>query len=136
MVLVLAVAFQAAWNASRDAEAIGSFTDNVFAPDRASAFYGESPLGAISARSFSRGKLSIEPRDLLDALGLELLHKRKMLYRCERPGCGRYFVKAHSRKKTCSDVCSEELRRERQTEWIRQHRKEAKERSQKKGRKP
>lgn len=120
-VLLLALAFQKAWDASRDPEAVGSLMDDVFAPRRHARFYGEK--AAITADSFSRGKFTAAPRDMLDALGMELLRSRKRLHRCERAECGRYFVKTHSRDRYCSTVCSEEIQRQRQATWVREHRK-------------
>lgn len=117
-VFLTALIFQKVWDSSRDAEAVTSFVDSVFAP-------GVDGHAVVSAKSLSRrGKFTFAPRDLLDALGMELLRKRKMLHKCER--CERRFIKTHSRDRYCSVVCSEEATRQRQAEWARQHRAEAK----------
>jgi len=64
---------------------------------------------------------------LLDWLALELMRSRKMLHRCERPECGRYFVKNFSRDRYCTiqrqwereldrvGDCSDVMRRRNQT---------------------
>jgi hypothetical protein len=63
------------------------------------------------------GEWTLKPRDLADALAQEVMRSRKMLHICERPECGRYFVKEFSRDRYCSNRCSEEMRKVGQREW-------------------
>jgi hypothetical protein len=130
LLLGIAYLFQRTWESARDPEVVGTFVDNVFAPMPGDQFFGEPALiAAISAQSASRrGKFSLEPRDLLDSLAMELLRNRKMLHKCERPAsdklpaCNKFFVKTHSRDKYCPVVCREEADRDRSTAWARKHR--------------
>jgi hypothetical protein len=66
---------------------------------------------------FLSGEWTLKPRDLADALAQEVMRSRKMLHICERPECGRYFVKEFPRDRYCSIPCSEAMRKIGQREW-------------------
>jgi hypothetical protein len=111
--------FRSAWpGPERNIQLVNEFLDAIFAAawtfDR-----GEHP--AIRA-DFATGTWKPEPRTLLDVLGITLMESRKMLYRCERPDCQKYFVKAFSRDRYCSNRCSELMRSRGQLQWQRDNR--------------
>jgi hypothetical protein len=61
-------------------------------------------------------------------LAIELLRARKMLAKCERPECGRYFVKEFSRDRYCKTrvrpSCGEDMRERSVKKYQETHRKE------------
>jgi len=63
------------------------------------------------------GTVEPRPRDLLDAIALELLRSRKVVSRCGI--CSKFFYKQFSKDKYCSTGCASEARRRGQTEWAR-----------------
>jgi hypothetical protein len=111
--------FRAGWTANSEPAkwAVNRFLDGVFSP----GLPGEQPT---MAANFDTGEWEPRARTLLDALAIELMRSRKMLARCERSECGRYFVKEFSRDRYCSNLCSEEMRRRGQRQWALDHRKE------------
>lgn len=118
----LAPMFRLAWEShtERDREQVNAFLDGIFSVawtfDR-----GESP--AIRA-NFDTGRWEPQARTLLDVLAITLMRSRRMLHRCERPECARYFVKEFSRDRYCSRSCGEEMRTRGQTQWALDHREE------------
>lgn len=120
--------FRPAWNAKTesDYQLINALLDDIFTAG--DPFYGERP---VMAADFSSGKWQPQPRTLLDHLALELMRSRRMLHRCERPECRRYFVKEFSRDRYCSNLCSEEMRSRGQKEWAQRHREESNKRRRK-----
>ena len=80
---------------------------------------------------FDAGRWEPVPRTLVDALAVELVRSRKNLHRCERPECGRYFVKEFSRDRYCSNLCSEDMRSRGQKEWAQRNRDELNKRGRK-----
>jgi hypothetical protein len=101
----------------------------------------ERPLASpILQPDILTGEWTLKPRDLADALAQEVMRSRKMLHICERPECGRYFVKEFSRDRYCSNRCSEEMRKAGQREWAKAKYRESskvpqKSKASKKGRK-
>jgi hypothetical protein len=130
----LAPMFRLAWDAhtERDKEYINAFLDGVFSAawtfDR-----GEHP--AIKA-NFDTGRWEPQPRTLLDVLAVTLMRSRKMLHRCERPECARYFVKEFSRDRYCKTFCSDIMRERGQTKWAVDHRDQVNAKRRKPGKKP
>jgi hypothetical protein len=118
-VLEYARRFREIWTAKTEEEyqVANGFLEEVFvAPDPFSAM---RPIA-----DFAAGKWQPRPRTLLDRLAIELMRSRKMLHRCERPECQRYFIKEFSRDKYCSIPCSDEMRTRGQRQWALNHRDE------------
>lgn len=113
--------FRLAWSAKtkQQIQAVNASLDAIFAAG--DPIKAERP---VLRANFDAGKWEPEPRSLLDVLAVELMRSRKMLHRCERPECKRYFVKDFSRDKYCSIRCSDEMRRIGQIQWAREHRDE------------
>jgi hypothetical protein len=125
-ILHYAPRFRLAWAAKNgnpeDVKAVNSFLDDIFRPD----YFSHDPLDqrpAIAA-DFLEGQWRPIPRTLLDDLAIELVRSRKMLHRCERPECQRYFVKEWSRDRYCSYRCSAEMRARGQSKWAQEHAQE------------
>jgi hypothetical protein len=71
---------------------------------------------------FVGGTIEPRPRDLLDALALELLRSAKLISRCAL--CSKFFYRTFNKDKYCSTVCGSEARRKAQLEWVRAKRAE------------
>jgi len=130
-VLEYARRFRLAWWAKNDPAKIpevNSMLDDIFSSDP----FSHPIVGA----DFAAGKWEPRPKTLLGLLAVTLLRSRRMLHRCERPECRRYFVKPHSRAMYCSDWCSKEMRTRGQTEWAVNHRDHLNARRRKPHRKP
>jgi hypothetical protein len=78
------------------------------------------------------GTIEPQPRDLLDALGLEFMRSYRMIGRCER--CRRFFFKSYPTDRYCSRPCGDAARTEAQRNWMRE--KRAEEKRKKEARKP
>lgn len=63
------------------------------------------------------GTVEPTPRDLLDAMALELLRSRKEIARCGI--CDKFFYRQFSKDKFCSHVCTAESRRRTRLDWAR-----------------
>jgi hypothetical protein len=115
--------FRLAWSVETESEAaaVNRFLDDIFAADLLSN--DPHPRPAIAA-NFLAGKWEPIPRNLLDALAVELARSRKMLHRCERPECQRYFVKEWSRDRYCSMICGEQGRANALERYHEKHREE------------
>jgi hypothetical protein len=90
--------FRQAWNVKTDFDyqVVNGHLQEVFRAG--DPFSGERGIRA----DFETGRWEpIAGAALLDWLALELMVSRKMLHRCERPECRRYFVKTFSRAKYC-----------------------------------
>jgi len=100
-VLGWAKMFRVAWTAksANEIEAVSRYLDNIFKADVTLNNLYKRP--AIAA-DFATGNWEPKPRYLLDRLGLQLMESRKMLHVCERPECGRYFIKNQSRNRYCT----------------------------------
>jgi hypothetical protein len=61
------------------------------------------------------GTLEPRPRDLLDAIALELLRSHRVISRCAL--CSKFFYREFSKDKYCSPVCASEARRRGQAKW-------------------
>jgi hypothetical protein len=105
--------FRLAWEAKRNAELIpvvNSHLNEIFAasgPKTTPPYKGDP---AVFSADFQTGRWTPRPRTLLDALAIELMRSRKMLYQCEQLDCQRYFVKRYSREKYCKMTCGEKGR--------------------------
>jgi|SRR5215469_1773754 len=73
--------------------------------------------------NFYEGTWEPSPRCLVEAIAVELVRARTMLYRCERPECQKYFVKEHSRDRYCSYDCGRDMRSRKQAQWALDHSK-------------
>jgi hypothetical protein len=129
-VVNFALKFRTAWAAKteRDAWAVNRFLNDIFSPGLPG---WEFP--PVMAADFATGRWEPRARTLLDALAIELMRTRKMLARCERPECERYFVKEFSRDRYCSNLCSDEMRRRGQARWVEEHREELRRKRKKTG---
>jgi len=116
--------FRRAWWAKPDSESdmqeVNSMLDDIFTSDP----FSRQIVGA----DFASGKWEPSPKTLLGHLAVTLMRSRKMLWRCENPECGRYFIKEHSRHKYCKrgrlPTCTEVMREKNQIEWAHSHRDE------------
>jgi hypothetical protein len=118
-VLEYARRFREIWSAKSEEEyqIANGFLEEIFvAPDSFSAM---RPIA-----DFAAGKWEPRPRTLLERLAVELMRSRKMLHRCERPECRRYFVKVWSRDKYCSNPCGEKARISTLEKYHEKHREE------------
>jgi len=117
-----------AWRANTQDEmdAVSRELDGIFEPN----MYDMGKGTAVKS-DFSTGSWTPVARDLLDVLALELVKSRKLLHRCERPDCGRYFIKSFSRDRYCSTACGEIMRERGQRQWLEDHRKEVNEKRRK-----
>lgn len=128
-VAIVAALFRQAWTAGEDErriQGVNQALELIIADRKLSlspqtdAFRAKSP-GPLEVpvyrANFRTGEWTPKARDLADALAMELMHSRRMLHICERPDCGRYFVKEFSRDRYCSIPCSEEMRRVGQRTW-------------------
>ena len=125
--------FREAWTAKTafDIQVVNGFLNEIFAaPD---PIKGELP---VFAADFSSGKWKPRPRTLLDALAIELMRSRKMLHRCERTECNRFFVKEFSRDRYCSRPCGKEMRAQSIKKYLHDHREELNAKRRKPGSKP
>ena len=94
---------------------------------------GDSP---VLRANFRTGAWEPTPRNLLEVLAMQLMSDRRMLHRCERPDCRRYFVKSKSRDRYCKflvkwervldrvGTCAEVMRRRGQSLSAEKHREE------------
>jgi hypothetical protein len=126
-----ATALDAEMKTERQSEAINKTLDEIlghatYATFLIQAGMSETVLSIPSAirADFLSGAWEPTSRTLLDALAIELMRSRKLLRRCERPECRLYFVKTFSRDRYCSNLCSEEMRRRGQDQWVSEHRQE------------
>jgi hypothetical protein len=60
------------------------------------------------------------PRDLLDAMAIELMRSRKKIARCGL--CSRFFYQEWNKDKYCSPNCGSEARTKAQREWMKNKR--------------
>lgn len=124
-VLSWAGTFRKAWKVRTqlDMDNLGLELDSVFDP-RMHSWSGWRPPAIRT--DFAGGKWVPVARDLLDTLAIQLVHSRKKLHQCERPECGRCFVKDFSRDRYCCVACGEDMRRRGQYKWVDKHREELK----------
>ncbi|HWR14954.1 MAG TPA: hypothetical protein VN577_09000 [Terriglobales bacterium] len=118
-VLTWATVLRNAWGrlTPSQVEAVNESLDQIFE--------SRGPIDRPTIRTnFERGRWEPVPRHLLDVMALTIVNKRKMLHRCEKPECARYFVKSFSRDKYCSVPCGEEMRSRKQSQWVEDHRDE------------
>jgi hypothetical protein len=118
-VLEYARRFREIWAAKSEEEyqRANGFLEEVFvAPDQF------SPMRPIA--DFATGRWEPRPRTLLEHLIIEIMHSRKMLHRCERSECKKYFVKAWSRDRYCSNLCGEKGRASSLERYHEKHREE------------
>ncbi len=119
-VLEYARRFRTAWWAKTesDIQQVNSMLDDLFSSDP----FSRPIVGA----DFGAGKWEPRPNTLLGQLAVTMMRSRKMLHRCERPECQRYFVKEFSRDRYCKTgarpTCGEVMRERSQTEWAQDHR--------------
>jgi hypothetical protein len=119
-VLEYARRFRQAWWATTesDYQDVNSMLDDLFLSNP----FSRQIVGA----DFASGKWEPRPRTLLGYLAVTLMRSRKMLHRCERPECRRYFIKEFSRDRYCKTAvrptCGEIMREKSQTEWAHDHR--------------
>ena len=117
--------FRDAWNAKTefDIQAVNRYLEEIF-----QAGDPEKAQGPVVRAKFETGQWEPVSRTLLDELAIELMQSRKMLHLCERPECGNYFVKEHSRDRYCGlrvrPTCGEVMRERGQREWATSHRDE------------
>jgi hypothetical protein len=115
--------FRDAWNAKTefDVQIVNRQLEEIF--EAGDPEKGERP---VVRANFATGEWEPVARTLLDALAIELMRSRKMLHRCERPECGNYFVKQHSRDRYCGlrvrPTCGEVMRERGQRDWATAHR--------------
>jgi hypothetical protein len=64
----------------------------------------------------TRIRSSINTRDLIDAMAIELMRSRKAIARCAL--CSKFFFRQWNKDKYCSTTCGSEARRQQQLEWI------------------
>jgi hypothetical protein len=110
-----------------DEFATNSIVNGIFGPATISGHQHFNPAVRVD---FPTGNIEILPRDLLDALAVELIRSRRTIARCERRG--RFFIKTFSRDRYCSANCGTVARTEKQRNWMRDFRKaqqEAKDKS-------
>lgn len=120
---------QAWWaKTESDIEVVNSMLDDIFSSDP----FSRPIVGA----DFGSGKWEPRPKTRLGVLAVTLMRSRRMLHRCERPDCQRYFVKDYSRDRYCSIPCSDEMRTKSQRQWALDHRDEVNARRRKPRRKP
>jgi hypothetical protein len=118
-VLEYARRFREIWTAWTEEEfqRANGFLEEIFvAPDQFSAI---RPIA-----DFATGKWEPRPRTLLEHLAVEIMRSRRMLHRCERPECQRYFVKVWSRDRYCSNPCGEKGRESSLQRYHDKHREE------------
>lgn len=112
-----AAVFRTAWDCPAERGAMELFIEKLF------TLPVDGPFGRpVLQLDYAGGRWEPRPRCLIEHLALELIHSRKMLHRCERPECRRYFVKAFSRDRYCRHECAEKMRSESQLQWQRDNR--------------
>jgi hypothetical protein len=124
-VLHAARIFRTAWGHPRprfETEIMERFLETLFTWPWPNLSLGQRP--AAVHLNFLTGRWEPLPRCLIERLAVELVRSRKMLHRCERQECKRFFVKEFSRARYCSRPCGEQMRETSIKKYVRDHREE------------